>query len=317
MPETSVSVVIPVYNSASTLNVLVSQICATLQEISFEILLVDDHSNDNSWSIVQKLARENSHVLGIRLATNSGQHAALLAGVRNASSPIIVTADDDLQNPPSCIPLLLNALSPDVDVVYGVSADTKQNFFRRTSSKITRKFLSNALEFESAVSMSSFRAFRTVLRKGFDTELGPNVALDALLTWSTTRFITVDVKHDMRKVGKSSYTAGKLIRFMIDMTSGFSTRPLRVASSLGCVTFICGALLLAFVVGRPILTEERVEGFQMLASTIIIFSGVQLFLLGILGEYIGRIHFRVMNKPTYLISETTSQKYVPNPPLQL
>jgi glycosyltransferase involved in cell wall biosynthesis len=303
--KNSVSVVIPVYNSASTLNVLVSQICATLQEISFEILLVDDHSNDNSWSIVRKLARENSHVLGIRLATNSGQHAALLAGVRNASSPIIVTADDDLQNPPEEIHKLLDALVPGVDVVYGVSSEVKQNFYRRAGSKLVGKFFASALQFNSAVSMSSFRAFRTSLRKGFDMALGPNVSLDALLTWSTTRFTVVEVKHDERKVGNSNYTFRKLVRFMIDMTTGYSALPLRLASALGFLTIAFGAVLLAYVIGRPILTGERVQGFPMLASTIIIFSGVQIFLLGILGEYIGRMHFRVMNKPTYMVAETT------------
>ena len=303
--KNSVSVVIPVYNSASTLNVLVSQICATLQEISFEILLVDDHSNDNSWSIVRKLARENSHVLGIRLATNSGQHAALLAGVRNASSPIIVTADDDLQNPPEEIHKLLDALVPGVDVVYGVSSEVKQNFYRRAGSKLVGKFFASALQFNSAVSMSSFRAFRTALREGFNTALGPNVSLDALLTWSTTRFTVVEVKHDERKVGNSNYTFRKLVRFMIDMTTGYSALPLRLASALGFLTIAFGAVLLAYVIGRPILTGERVQGFPMLASTIIIFSGVQIFLLGILGEYIGRMHFRVMNKPTYIVAETT------------
>ena len=303
--KNSVSVVIPVYNSASTLNVLVSQICATLQEISFEILLVDDHSNDNSWSIVRKLARENSHVLGIRLATNSGQHAALLAGVRNASSPIIVTADDDLQNPPEEIHKLLDALVPGVDVVYGVSSEVKQNFYRRAGSKLVGKFFASALQFNSAVSMSSFRAFRTSLSKGFDMALGPNVSLDALLTWSTTRFTVVEVKHDERKVGNSNYTFRKLVRFMIDMTTGYSALPLRLASALGFLTIAFGAVLLAYVIGRPILTGERVQGFPMLASTIIIFSGVQIFLLGILGEYIGRMHFRVMNKPTYMVAETT------------
>ena len=153
--------------------------------------------------------------------------------------------------------------------------------------------------------MSSFRTFRTALREGFNTALGPNVSLDALLTWSTTRFTVVEVKHDERKVGNSNYTFRKLVRFMIDMATGYSALPLRLASALGFLTIAFGAVLLAYVIGRPILTGERVQGFPMLASTIIIFSGVQIFLLGILGEYIGRMHFRVMNKPTYMVAETT------------
>lgn len=153
--------------------------------------------------------------------------------------------------------------------------------------------------------MSSLRAFRTVLRDGFNTPLGPNVSLDALLTWSTTRFTVVEVKHDERQVGKSHYTFRKLVRFMIDMATGYSALPLRIASAIGFLTITFGAVLLVYVIGRPILTGERVQGFPMLVSTIIIFSGVQILLLGILGEYIGRMHFRVMNKPTYMVAETT------------
>jgi undecaprenyl-phosphate 4-deoxy-4-formamido-L-arabinose transferase len=244
-------------------------------------------------------------VTGIRLGRNSGQHGALLAGVRAAKFQTVVTLDDDLQNPPEEINKLIDALVPGVDVVYGVSTEVKQNFYRRAGSKLVRKFFASALGFNSAVSMSSFRTFRTVLREGFNTALGPNVSLDALLTWSTTRFTVVEVKHDERKVGDSHYTFRKLVRFMIDMATGYSALPLRLASALGFLTISFGAVLLVYVIGRPIITGERVQGFPMLASTIIIFSGVQIFLLGILGEYIGRMHFRVMNKPTYMVAETT------------
>jgi undecaprenyl-phosphate 4-deoxy-4-formamido-L-arabinose transferase len=206
-----------------------------------------------------------------------------------------VTLDDDLQNPPEEIEKLISGLNPGVDVVYGVSSEIKQNFYRRLGSNLVRKLFSSALGFNSAVTMSSFRAFRTTLREGFSTQLGPNISLDALLTWSTTRFAVAEVRHDLRKIGKSHYTFRKLVRFMIDMTTGYSALPLRL-----------GILLLIYVVGRPILSGESVPGFPLLASSITIFSGVQIFLLGILGEYIGRMHFRVMNKPTYMIAESTN-----------
>ena len=299
------SVVVPVFRSEKTLNELVNRITNSIDNKSFEIILVDDASGDESWTTICSIAGQNSMVRGIRLGRNSGQHGALLAGVRAAKFQTVVTIDDDLQNPPEEIHKLLGALVPGVDVVYGVSTEVKQNFYRRAGSKLVRKFFASALQFNSAVSMSSFRTFRTALREGFNTALGPNVSLDALLTWSTTRFTVVEVKHDERKVGNSNYTFRKLVRFMIDMATGYSALPLRLASALGFLTIAFGAVLLAYVIGRPILTGERVQGFPMLASTIIIFSGVQIFLLGILGEYIGRMHFRVMNKPTYMVAETT------------
>ena len=299
------SVVVPVFRSEKTLNELVNRITNSIDNKSFEIILVDDASGDESWTTICSIAGQNLMVTGIRLGRNSGQHGALLAGVRAAKFQTVVTIDDDLQNPPEEIHKLLGALVPGVDVVYGVSTEVKQNFYRRAGSKLVRKFFASALQFNSAVSMSSFRTFRTALREGFNTALGPNVSLDALLTWSTTRFTVVEVKHDERKVGNSNYTFRKLVRFMIDMATGYSALPLRLASALGFLTIAFGAVLLAYVIGRPILTGERVQGFPMLASTIIIFSGVQIFLLGILGEYIGRMHFRVMNKPTYMVAETT------------
>ena len=299
------SIVVPVFRSEKTLNELVNRITKSVSNKSVEIILVDDASGDGTWTTICSIARQNSMVTGIRLGRNSGQHGALLAGVRAAKFQTVVTLDDDLQNPPEEINKLIDALVPGVDVVYGVSTEVKQNYYRRAGSKLVRKFFASTLGFNSAVSMSSFRTFRTVLREGFNTALGPNVSLDALLTWSTTRFTVVEVKHDERKVGDSHYTFRKLVRFMIDMATGYSALPLRLASALGFLTISFGAVLLVYVIGRPIITGERVQGFPMLASTIIIFSGVQIFLLGILGEYIGRMHFRVMNKPTYMVAETT------------
>ena len=296
------SVVVPVYRSEQTLRELVSRISSALQKYDFEIILVDDASGDGSWKEISSLAKENLNVFGIRLGRNSGQHGALLAGVRMAKFETTVTLDDDLQNPPEEIERLILGLKQGVDVVYGVSSEIKQNFYRRLGSNLVRKFFSSALGFNSAVTMSSFRAFRTNLREGFSTQLGPNISLDALLTWSTTRFAVAEVRHDMRKMGKSHYTYRKLVRFMIDMTTGYSALPLRLATSIGFVTIGFGLLLLTYVVGRPILSGESVPGFPLLASSITIFSGVQIFLLGILGEYIGRMHFRVMNKPTYMIA---------------
>jgi len=300
------SVIVPVYRSERTLQKLVDRVSASVGWQDFEIVLVDDASEDGTWKEISAISKVNSNVKGLRLGRNSGQHGALLAGVRVAGFATIVTLDDDLQNPPEEISKLLSALAPEIDVVYGVSTKVKQNIYRRLVSKIARKFFSSTLGFSSAVSMSSFRAFRTDLRTGFDSSLGPNISLDALLTWSTSRFTTTEVAHDQRAEGKSHYTFRKLVRFMIDMATGYSTLPLRMASTLGFATVAFGLVLLIFVVSKPLLTGGTVPGFPLLASSITIFSGVQIFLLGVLGEYIGRMHFRVMNKPTYMIAETTS-----------
>ena len=300
------SVVVPVYRSERTLRKLVDRVSASVERQDFEIILVDDASEDGTWKEISAISKVNTNVKGLRLGRNSGQHGALLAGVRAAQFSTIVTLDDDLQNPPEEISKLLSTLSPEIDVVYGVSTTIKQNLYRRLGSKLARKFFSSMLGFNSAVSMSSFRVFRTELRNGFDSSLGPNISLDALLTWSTSRFAVAEVSHDDRAEGTSHYTFRKLVRFMMDMATGYSTLPLRMASAIGFTTIVFGLLLFVFVAGRPLIYGDSVPGFPMLASSITIFSGVQILLIGVLGEYIGRMHFRVMNKPTYMIAEMTT-----------
>jgi undecaprenyl-phosphate 4-deoxy-4-formamido-L-arabinose transferase len=299
-----VSVVVPTYKSPSTLAELVARIAAVnLGE--YEVIVVDDGNDDSTWSEILQISQTDSSVIGLRLGRNYGQHSAILAGVRRAKFSQIVTLDDDLQNPPEDIPKLLAELKPGVDVVYGVSSEVRQNFFRRFTSKFTKAVFAKVLGFESAISISSFRAFRAQLKEGFAGDLGPHVSLDALLTWSTSRFSTVKVSHHPRRVGKSNYSLAKLIRFMLDTATSYSTRPLRLATTVGFITTLFGLLILVWVIGNAIFVGDSVPGFPFLAASIAVFSGVQLVVLGILGEYLGKIHFRAMNKPTFSVSETT------------
>jgi glycosyltransferase involved in cell wall biosynthesis len=298
-----ISVVVPVYRSERTLRELVSRISTSIIDQNFEIILVDDESGASTWQEISQICNLNSKVHGLRLGRNSGQQAALLAGVRFAHYSVVVTMDDDLQNPPEEIPKLLMALTESIDVVCGISTEVQQSFYRRLGSKFSRGIIASLLGFSDLTSMSSFRAFRTNLRSGFDSELGPNVSLDALLTWSTSRFGTTRVNHDMRAQGVSNYSLRKLMRFMIDIATSYSTLPLRFASYIGFMTVIFGLVLMSYIIAGPLIFGIVVPGFALLASSITLFAGVQIMALGIIGEYIGKIHFRVMNKPTYLVTE--------------
>jgi len=287
---------------------LVERVCASSWFTNdSEIIVVDDGNLDSTWNVIGELARQNRRVRGFRLGRNSGQHAALLAGVRQAKNPVIVTLDDDLQNPPEEVPNLLQALTEDVDVVYGLPTRAKQSTWRNISSVGSKALMRYTLGFLRATDISAFRVFRTKLRDSFDRDLGPGVSLDALLNWATTRFASVEVRHDARAQGESNYNFRKLLRFMLDTATGYSTVPLRFATSLGLVTVTLSLGILGWVLWRPLFTGESVPGFPFLAATIAIFSGVQLIVLGVLGQYIGRMHFRVMNKPTYTIADRTDR----------
>ena len=304
--DLGISLVCPVYCSAQTLRILVDEICTCLNGThKFEILLIDDRSPDSSWLEILQISKENSTVRGIRLGRNVGQHGALLAGIRSARFDKIVTIDDDLQNPPSEVIKLVQALDSNGGVVYGVSTDVKQKLWRKASSIGAKQLFKKFLGFDSAVKISSFRAFETNLRNAFSGEIGPSVSIDSLLTWSTSTFCSIDVQHHPRLQGKSHYSFRKLVRFMIDTATGYSVVPLRLATTLGSIVTILGFVMFLWVTLRPLLTGVSVPGFPLLAASLAIFSGTQLLVLGILGEYIGKMHFRVMNKPSYVIVDSS------------
>jgi undecaprenyl-phosphate 4-deoxy-4-formamido-L-arabinose transferase len=265
------------------------------------LLFVNDGSRDRSWERVRQLAAAHPWVVGIDLMRNYGQHNALLCGIRAASNEVIVTLDDDLQNPPEEIPKLLDRLSEGYDVVYGVPRTQQHGLWRNLASYVTKLTLQGAMGAETATKVSAFRAFRRDLRGAFSDFRGPYVSLDVLLTWATTNFGSVTVDHQARQAGRSNYTFSKLVVHSLNMMTGFSTLPLQLASMIGFASTIFGIILLFIVLGRYLLQGGVVPGFAFLASAMAIFSGAQLFAIGIFGEYLARMHFRVMDRPAYAV----------------
>jgi undecaprenyl-phosphate 4-deoxy-4-formamido-L-arabinose transferase len=302
-PAGGISVVVPVYNSENSLRELVSRLVSALGPtgMEYEIILVNDGSRDGSWRVIAGLATADGHVKGLDLMRNYGQHNALLCGIRNASYGVIVTIDDDLQNPPEEIHKLVSELDKGYDVVYGTPDRRKQNLWRSVAARLTRIALRSAMGVETAESVNSFRAFRTGLRGAFSRYNGPFVSIDVLLSWGTTSFGSVGVRHDARPSGRSNYTFGKLLSHALDMMTGFSTKPLRISSFIGFLFTFFGIAVLCYVVSRYLILGYSVPGFPFLASLISIFAGAQLFALGIIGEYLARVHFRTMDRPTYVV----------------
>jgi len=299
----NISVVIPVYNSEGILPELVGRLKAVLDKcaLEYEVILINDSSRDRSWEVISGLAAMNPFVRGINLMRNYGQHNALLCGIRAASYEIIVTMDDDLQHPPEEIPKLMEKLSEGYDVVYGTPQKEEHGVFRDLASQITKMALQSAMGVAVARNVSAFRVFRTQVRDAFVNYQCPFVSIDVLLTWGTTRFASVPVRHDTRRLGYSNYTFYKLVTHALNMMTGFSTRPLQMASIIGFAFTIFGVGVLAYVIGVYLFHGRSVPGFYFLASIIAIFSGAQLFGLGIIGEYLARMHFRTMGRPPSVI----------------
>lgn len=304
----SISVVIPVYRSELLLRPLVERLRPVLESIAprRELIFVDDGSPDGSWRAVSELAREHPWIRGIRLMRNYGQHSAILCGIRAARHDVVVTMDDDLQHPPEELAKLLAALEDEVDVVYGTPEHEQHGFVRDLASQIVKLVLQNAMGADTARKVSAFRAFRVRLREAFADYRGQFVSIDVLLTWATTRFRAVRVRHDVRAGGTSNYTWRKLLTHALNMMTGFSAFPLQIASLIGFAFTLLGMAVLILLVGRYVFFGgSPVQGFTFLASMIVIFSGAQLFALGILGEYLARIHFRVMDRPPYAVGSET------------
>jgi undecaprenyl-phosphate 4-deoxy-4-formamido-L-arabinose transferase len=301
-----VSVVVPVYNGSDTLPMLVEEVGKVLPGVAeeFELVLVNDGSPDHSWQVISTLAQSYPWVRGIDLMRNYGQHNATLCGVREARYEIIVIMDDDLQNPPCEIPKLLKKLEEGYDVVYGVSRRRQQAWWKTLASVIVKRAIAYVMGLRTVRDIGAFKAFRADLRKAFEDFHSPDVLVDVLLSWGTSRFASVPVDESPRAVGKSNYNLFKLIKVSLLVLTSYTTIPLRFASIVGFLFTLFGVGVLIYVL-TVYFTAGSVPGFPFLASTFIIFSGVQLFALGIIGEYLARVFERTGGKHTYVIGRTT------------
>jgi undecaprenyl-phosphate 4-deoxy-4-formamido-L-arabinose transferase len=299
------SIVIPVYRSEDTIAELIQQLAKTLPTLfpRFEVICVVDGSPDKSWEIIYSLGKKYKWLKGVKLLRNYGQQNATLCGVRLAKYELTATMDDDLQHPVRELPKLVEKLKTGFDVVYGSPLKPPSGFLRNLVTNITKRTLIWVTQNRMPKDISAFMIFRTHLRECFKDFRSSDANLDVLLSWGTSRFSSVKVNIEERKVGKSNYNLAKLIRMTLVILTGFSTLPLRIASVIGFLMTLVGLVILVYVL-IVYFTQGSVPGFSFLASLIAIFSGTQLFALGIFGEYMARIFNRSMDRPTYVIEKT-------------
>ncbi|HET9915254.1 MAG TPA: glycosyltransferase family 2 protein [Anaerolineales bacterium] len=302
----NLSVVVPVYKGETLIEPLVVQLGRVLPTFAenYEVILVNDGSPDHSWQVIQRLAREYTWVRGICMMRNYGQHNATLCGVRAACYEVIVTMDQDLQHPPEEIPLLLAKLDEGYDVVYGAPRKLPQALWRNVMTAAIKWILAKVIGLPSVHNVSAFRAFRTNLRDAFVNFQSPSLILDVLLSWGTTRFTSVQV--DIVQAERTNYNLTMLIRTAMLILIGYSTLPLRFASWLGFAMTLFGLGVFVYVL-IVYFTAGSLPGFPFLASIIALFSGAQLFALGIFGEYLARMFDRSMDRPPYVIQETVGK----------
>ncbi|WP_423979366.1 glycosyltransferase family 2 protein, partial [Ilumatobacter sp.] len=260
--QLGLSVVIPAYGSSSTLRDLCGQL---LDEVgprvnAIEIIIVDDGSGDGTWDSIRALAAEHVEVRGVQLLRNYGQHNALLAGLRLARFDLVLTIDDDLQHPPREVARLLDALTADLDLVYGRPTQERQGAMRNLASKVSKRMMAIGLGPEVHPRSGAFRLFRRDLVAAADDVHDPSISIDVLLSWATNRIDDVEVTYDERAGGRSGYTARTLLRHAANMITGYSTRPLRWVSAFGFLCAMFGFALLGYILVRYLIDGSEVAG---------------------------------------------------------
>jgi polyisoprenyl-phosphate glycosyltransferase len=297
-----VSVVVPVYRGAATVPELVRQLGETLRaSYDLEVVLVDDASPDDSAEVCRRIAERESWVRLLCLSRNFGEHNAVMAGLNHASGDAIVIMDDDLQNPPAEVPKLLEKLGEGHDVVYARYEHKQHRAFRNFVSWVNDKFANVMLAKPPGLYLCSFKAMNRFLVDEVVKYDGPFPYIDGLVLRVTRRIGVVTVEHHGRKVGRSGYTLGRLFVLWVNMLTGFSILPLRMASLLGLMVAGLGAVgAVAFAIERAV--DPRLPvGWASLAVATLVLAGTQLFTLGVLGEYLGRMSLRVSGEPQYVV----------------
>lgn len=298
-----ISVVVPVYNSQATLPLLLERLSLVLAQLTpdYEIILVEDGSPDGSWQAIEGLReRYRDRLVAVQLMRNYGQHNALMCGLGLARGRFIVTMDDDLQNPPEEIGRLLERVrADDLDLVYGVARDRQHASWRNLGAAVVWRFYRTV--FRNPVTPTSFRVMRRQLANSIRFYDLNFTYLDGLLAWCTQRIGAVEVEHHARAEGRSGYSLRKLLLLALNLYTNFSLLPLQVVSLLGFATALSGFAAGLFYLVQYFAANIEVPGFASTIIAILILGGAQLLALGVIGEYVGRLHLNVNRKPQYVV----------------
>ena len=309
LSSASVSILIPVYKNDGGLDELVSRISASMANSAyannFELILVDDCSPDNSWEVIQRLAKEHSFVQGATLSRNFGQHNAIMAGLNLVSGQYIVLMDDDLQHPPEAIPNMVQELVAGADVCYTRYANRQHAAWKIAGSRFNDLMASWLLAKPKGLYLSSFKALKRGMVDQIRSHEGPFAYLDGLILDITRRIATVEIQHGTRAYGEGNYSFKKSISLWLRMVTGTSIVPLRMVTLMGALIAMLGFFGAVFIVISNFLYPAESKGWASIIVTILLVSGFQTLFIGVLGEYLGRIHLRLNNKPQYLFRFTT------------
>lgn len=305
-----ISYVIPCYRSENTIQGVVEEIqrLPLNSEYEYEIVLVNDSSPDNVWSKITELTMKNRNVVGVDLAKNFGQHAALLAGYSHASGDYIVSLDDDGQIAVEDTYKLVEELEKGYDVVYGKYHVKKHNPFRNWGSKLCGIMMRTMMDVPKGFAGSSFYVAKKYVIDEMTRYTNSYVFLPGLVFRTTNKVNSVYVNHRAREVGESGYTLKKLISLWVNGATTFSVKPLRISAFAGAMVACIGFILACALIIKKLLNPAVVMGWTSLVTIVLMLSGVILLVLGLMGEYVGRIYMSSNNSPQYVVRQTINDR---------
>lgn len=301
-----VSFVIPCYRSEQTIGKVVDEIKVKMKELSsytFEIILVNDCSPDNTMSAIKDLVNNNDNVTGIDFARNFGQHSALMAGLRECKGDIVICLDDDGQTPADECDKLIKALEDGADVAYARYSKKKHSLFRNFGSYVNEEMARIMLDKPKELIVSSYFAAKRYIVNDMIRYENSYPYVIGLVLRSTKNIVNVDVNHRSREVGKSGYTLSKLLGLWMNGFTSFSVKPLRIATVMGVLSAIAGFIYGIVIIVQKFVLPDRVQGFASLAALLVFFGGMIMIMLGLIGEYVGRIYISMNASPQYVIKE--------------
>lgn len=303
-----ISFVIPCYRSEKTIKSVIDEIDLIMKEnvsrYDYEIVLINDCSPDNVWSIIISIVEDRNDVKAISFAKNFGQHSALMAGYRVANGDIIITLDDDGQSPIDQTFLLIEKIHEGFDVVYAKYREVKQSLWRRIGSKINNKMSEVLIGKPKGIVGNSFYAMKNFIAKEMVRYKNSYPYIGGLVFRSTKLIANVEVEHRERLEGESGYTFVKLIKLWMNGFTAFSVAPLRFSSLVGVICAICGFIFGIVTIIRKLCMPNISAGWSSTVSILLFIGGLIMLMLGMIGEYIGRIYISINNSPQYVIKET-------------
>lgn len=296
-----ISVVIPVYNSEDNLSELTVRIQQALTDFPFEIIYVNDCSRDGSWALIEKLGEKYNFVKGLSLIKNSGQDNAIIAGFNFACGNYVVVMDDDLQHNPNDIITLYEKCKEGYHVCFANFDTKKQAAWKNMGSWLNGKVAELLINKPKGVYLSPFEIIKREVVDEIIKYKGPFPYIQGLIFNITTNVTQVDIEHHKRYKGSSNYNLIKSVSVFLRLTTGYSVKPLRIATFIGIVSSLLGFLLIPYYIYKYFFDQYNVAGFTTIIVLMLLFGGLILLSLGLIGEYIGRLYIYANNKPQYVV----------------